>query len=58
MIDDVHNSVTACFDVFDSHRQVWLQKWHVVMVVSFEVSMKVEYNLSIKHNNCEGNHIS
>lgn len=58
MIDNVLNSVTACSDVFDSHRQVWLQKWHVVMVVSFEVLMKVEYDLSMKHDNCEGDHTS
>lgn len=58
MINDVLDGVTACFDVFNSHRQVQLQKQHVVMMISFEVSMKVEYDLSIRHGNCEGNCIS
>lgn len=57
MIDNVLDGVIACSDVFGSHGRVRLKKRHVVAAVSFAVPMEVDYGLSMRHGNREGDRI-
>ena len=57
MIDDVLDGVIACSDVFGSHGRVRFQERHVVAAVGFGVPMEVEYGLSMRHGNREGDRI-
>lgn len=57
MIDDVLNGVVACSDIFGSDGRVRMQERHVEATVGFGVPMEVEYGLSMRHGNREGDRI-
>ena len=57
MVDNVLDSVVARPNVFGSDGRIRLQKRHVVATVSFGVPMEVEYCLSMRHGNREGDRV-
>ena len=57
MVNNILDSVVACSNVFGSYARIRLQKRHVVATVGGGIPVEVEYGLSMRHGNREGDGI-
>lgn len=57
MIDDVLDGVIACSNALSGHGRVRLQELHVVAAVGFGISITIEYDLFMRHDDDEDDRI-